>query len=211
MTGRTIVFDFGGVLFDTSAEDFYRERFEQTGRGEEELQYFLNNIFTEKDRSASHAGDLKDMIEQKVKQHPAWEDDIRAFGADRDYLKQVRNVVPGMKEALEEIKANGDRIVGLTNWAGDTYDKLPGAFPDILGQFNKVVVSGKVHLKKPDAKIFTLAQEEFGNPEPSQVYFFDDKVENVAMASRAVGWNGVQFVDAGTVRRALKLKLKPGP
>ena len=209
MSKRTIVFDFGDVLFRTSATEFYRDRFTAQGRSEEELQYFLKNIFTNEDRSASHIGDLKDTIEKKVREFPDWADDIRAFAADRDYIKQVRSVVPGMKEVLDELEANGDRIVGLTNWAGDTYDKLPGAFPDIMGHFNKVVVSGKVHLKKPDPAIFALAQKEFGNPDTADVYFFDDKAANVAAAKKAVGWNAVVFEDANTVRRALALKPRP--
>lgn len=205
MDKKTIVFDFGDVLFRTSPTEFYRERFEKQGRTKEELQYFLANIFTNADRSSSHTGNIRDIIEKKAKQHPQWAEDIRAFGADREFLKQVRNVLPDMKEVLEEISDKGYRIVGLTNWAGDTYDTLPKAFPDILKHFNDVVVSGKVHIKKPDEKIFQLAQERFGNPDVSKVYYFDDKQRNIEAAQKAVGWKGFVFENADTVRRALAL------
>ena len=205
MTQKTIVFDFGDVLFRTSYEEFYRERFEKQGRSEKELEYFLIKIFTSADHAEANFGDARDVIEKKAEQHPEWAEELRAFGADREFIKQVRNVLPGMKEVLDEIANNGDRIVGLTNWAGDTYDTLPTAFPDILGHFNKVVVSGKVHMKKPDPAIFQLAQKEFGNPDVSEVYYFDDKATNIAAAEKAVGWKGFVFKDADTVRRALCL------
>jgi 2-haloacid dehalogenase len=204
----TVVFDFGGVLFRTSATEFYRERFQAQGRSEAELQHFITKVFTHAERSASHTGDLKDMIEKKVRQYPEWEEDIRAFGADRDYLKQVRNALPGMKEVLDDIAGKGYRIVGLTNWAGDTYDTLDRKFPDMLAHFNAVVVSGKVGLVKPNPDIFTLAQQTFGDPDPATVYYFDDKPENIAAARKAVGWNGIVFENANTVRHALALKPK---
>ncbi len=210
MTTKTIVFDFGGVLFDTSEKEFYRERFENTGRSKAELDYFLSKVFLNSaERSASNAGDVRGAIEEKVKQHPEWADDLRAYNADRDFVKVVRGVLPGMRDVLEELEDKGYRIMGLTNWAGDTYETLPKAFPDILGHFNQVVVSGKVHLKKPDEKIFRHAQEDFGNPDVSEVYYFDDKPKNVAAAQKAVGWNAFVFKDANTVRQALALAPKP--
>jgi HAD superfamily hydrolase (TIGR01509 family) len=208
MTGKTIVFDFGGVLFRTSASDFFRDRFAAQGRSEDELRFFLDEIFTKADRSAANTGDLQQVLEKKALEHPAWSEEILAFGANRDFVKQVRSVLPGMKEVLEDIRAEGDRIVGLTNWAGDAFDTLPSAFPDILQHFNKVVVSGKVHIKKPALEIFQLAQEAFGNPDPATVFYFDDKSSNIEAATKAVGWQGTVFENADSVRRRLGLKPK---
>jgi HAD superfamily hydrolase (TIGR01509 family) len=210
MKKRTIVFDFGGVLFNTSAVDFYREHFQSQGRSEEELQFFLEKVFTNKDRSEANIGTVEEVVAKKAKQHPEWAEDILAFGTERAYLKHIRNVIPGMKEVLDDIIRNGDQIMGLTNWASDAYDVIPKAFPDILAHFNKVVVSGKVHLKKPDPEIFRLAQKEFGNPDVSEVYFFDDKPANVETARQTVGWNAVVFKDANTVRQTLALSPKAG-
>jgi HAD superfamily hydrolase (TIGR01509 family) len=210
MKQRTIVFDFGGVLFNTSAVDFYRERFQKQGRSEAELKFFLETVFTNKDRSEANIGTVEEVVAKKAKQHPAWAEDILAFGTQEAYIKHIRNVMPGMKEVLDDIERNGDRIVGLTNWASDAYDVIPKAFPDILAHFSKVVVSGKVHLKKPSAEIFQLAQKAFGNPAVSDVYFFDDKADNVATAKKVTGWNAFVFKDAGTVRRALALSTKAG-
>lgn len=209
MTQKTIVLDFGGVLFDTSANEFFSELFEQEGRSKEELEHFLANVFTKKDRSSSNDGDLRDMIEKKVQEHPEWEKEIRAFGTKEALIKTIRGIIPGMEVLLPEIKEAGYRIVGLTNWHGDTFDFLPEVFPCLLQHFNKIVVSGKVRLRKPDPEIFLRAQQEYGNPNPSDVFFFDDKPANIESAKKAVGWNAFTFKSVETIRRVLALKPKP--
>lgn len=207
MTKRTIVFDFGGVLFKTSPTEFYRRRFREQGRSQEELDYFLTTVFPKAEQSASNDGNATDLIARKVAEYPAYADDIRAY--KEESLKFIQGIIPGMKEVLEELTARGDRIVGLTNWHGDTYDALPGGFPDIMKHFNQVVVSGKVRLRKPNPEIFKTAQAAYGNPDPAQVYYFDDKKDNIDAARNTVGWQAFTFKNANTVRRALALPPKP--
>jgi len=209
MTGKTIVFDFGEVLFRTSAEELYRDRFRKQGRSEEELQHFLTSIFPDRERSHSNAGNLQDLIEEKARLHPEWADEIRAFGTEGEFPKFVRNIIPGMMDVLEELEQKGYRIVGLTNWHSDTYDILAGAFPEIMKHFDKVVVSGKIGMRKPDPEIFRHAQKEFGNPEASEVYYFDDKQRNTEAAQKTVGWKSFVFKGEETVRNALALTPKP--
>lgn len=202
---QVAVFDFGGVLFNTSATEMYREMFKKDGRSEDELKHFLSDIFTKKARSAANLGNMADVTRPLAAAHPEWAEYIRAFEADRDFIRQVTGVVEGMEQTLKDAAAKGIEIYGLTNWAGDTFETLAPAFPGIMRHFNAVVVSGKAGIKKPDPAIFRLAQETFGNPEPSRVWYFDDKPVNVAAAQKSAGWNGATFENAGTVRRALGL------
>jgi len=209
MTQKTVVFDFGGVLFRTSATEFYSEVFERNGHTTESLQYFLNTVFTNQDRSQSNRGNAQDIIDQKSRQYPEWHQEIEAFSAEKEFIKTVRGVVPGMNALLKEIVQEGHRIVGLTNWHGDTFDTLPQAFPEIIKYFDQIIVSGKVGLRKPDLEIFRLAQSEYGNPEVSGVYYFDDKERNIQAAQEAVNWNTFVFKDANTVRQALAMTPQP--
>jgi 2-haloacid dehalogenase len=151
---------------------------------------------------------MQEILDQKVEQYPEWAEEILAFGADREFVKQVRKIIPGMQDVLQEITNNGDRITGLTNWASDTYDVLPASFPNILGHFNQVVVSGKLGIKKPSVDIFKRAHTEFGNPVPSNVYYFDDKPSNVEAAKQSAGCNAFTFQNEHTVRKALGLEPK---
>ena len=208
MTQKTVVFDFGGVLFRTSVTEFYRERFQKQGRSEKDLSFFLGEVLTNEDRSHSNGGNAQDLIDRKILQYPEWADEIRAYGPKGEFLKTIRNIQPDMEEVLSDLSDQGYRIVGLTNWHGDTYDLLPKAFPSLMKHFNQVVVSGKIHLRKPDPEIFRQAQIAYGNPDPSQVYYFDDKATNTESARKEVGWNAFTFKNAETVRNALALKPK---
>lgn len=204
MKKKTIVFDFGSVVFDVATTEYYRARFQQQGRTEEDLQYFLNHIFTKAERSHTNGGDMAPVIAREVQKHPAWADEIRAYGMKKEFLKQVRGIVPGMEKVIDDLKAQGHRVVGLTNWHGDLFDMLKEAYPKLLKKFNKVVVSGKIGVRKPDPEIFRRAQKAYGNPDPSTVYFFDDKSANVESAKRTVGWNAFTVKeDAQAVRQAL--------
>lgn len=202
---KSVVFDFGGVLFNTSATEMYRELFARDGRSAEDLDHFLKTVFTKAARSAANTGTMAAVTAPLARQHPEWAGYIEAFNADRDFIRQVRGMVPGMEEVLNAIAARGHKIYGLTNWAADTFESLRAAYPTQTGVFNDIVVSGAVGMKKPGAQIFQLAQQRFGNPDPRRIYYFDDKARNVKAAQQTVGWNGVVFEDAGTVKRMLGL------
>ena len=204
---KVAIFDFGRVLFKVNAEEVYRKMFQADGKSEADLQYFLKEIFTHDDRSAANNRlSSKEITQPLAKQHPEWAKYIESFNGDRDFLKFILGKMEGMEDTLKELKQNGYEIYGLTNWSGDTFDALDKEYPEITSLFNKIVVSGKVGVKKPDPKIYQLAHAAFGNPEPENVYFFDDKPGNTEAANKTVGWNGVPFKDVNTVRKILALK-----
>ena len=203
---KVAVFDFGHVLFQVDQEGMYRKLFQSDGRSEDELQHFLGNVFTHDHRSlANNARSAADITGPLAEKNPEWAKYILAFNADQDFLKIITGIMPGMEDMLKELKGHGYELYGLTNWSGDTFDKLDAAYPHITGLFNKIVVSGKVGIKKPDPAFYAHAQKEYDNPEPANVYFFDDKPRNTTGAKDSVGWNGIVFKDASTVRKALKL------
>lgn len=203
---KIAVFDFGHVLFQVDQVTMYREMLQADNKTEEDLQYFLTNIFTNADRSrANNLKSAKEVTTPLAAQHPEWAKYIEEFNADRGFMRQIPGMIDGMKNTLQELKSRGYELYGLTNWSGDTFDKLQERYPDITGLFNKIVVSGKVGVKKPNPEIYKIAQAEFGNPDPDTVYFFDDKETNTAAAKATVGWKGVTFKDVHTVRKTLGL------
>lgn len=56
---KAIVFDFGSVLFRTSARQMYEERFARHGRLSQ-VDFFLTEIFTDQARSDAHLGKMSD-------------------------------------------------------------------------------------------------------------------------------------------------------
>lgn len=204
MKEKAVVFDFGGVLFKTSATDMYKDLFAKNGKSPEDAEFFLKNIFTKSARSAANTGTMAEVTKAVAKEHPEWAEYIHAFDADKNFIDQVRGTIPGMEDTLKDISAKGIKIYGLTNWAADTFPTLKKAFSSITKHFSDVVVSGEVGIKKPNPAIFQLAHKQFGL-DGKEVYFFDDKPTNTAAAQQAAGWNGITFQDASTVRTALKL------
>lgn len=200
---KTIVFDFGGVLFRTSATEMYRERFAATGRTPAEADSFLSNVFTKMARSAANRGTMQAVTTELARQHPVWAEDILAFNADRDFIRNVRGPVPGMHELLQEARQAGITLYGLTNWAADTFNTLGSAYPDVISSFAHIVVSGRVGVKKPDRQIFELAQTAFNNPDPATTLYVDDKPANVQQAQAVLGWQGHVFRDAQQLRQLI--------
>ena len=203
MKKTAVIFDFGGVLFKTSATEMYREIFQRDGKSEADLQYFLGNIFTKAARSAANTGNMTDVTSVLAAKHPEWASYIHAFDADQNFVQQIRGTIPDMEKTLHDISVKGYEIYGLTNWAADTFQPLRHAYKPLMELFNGIVVSGEEGIKKPSPDIFRLAHDRFKFS--GDVYYFDDKASNAEAAHRTVGWTSITFENAQTVRQALKL------
>ncbi|MCK0115488.1 HAD family phosphatase [Isoptericola sp. S6320L] len=116
------------------------------------------------------------------------------------YPGTLTGPVPGSAALVDELASAGVRLYGLTNWAADTFHHAVPAAPAI-GRLRDVVVSGRVHLAKPDPAIFRLAAARFA-VEPARAVFVDDTPRNVE-AARAVGFRAVHFTGTGALRAAL--------
>ena len=68
--------------------------------------------------------------------------------------------------------------------------------------FESGVFSSRVHLSKPDPRIFALAAERFGTA-AADCLLIDDHPANIE-AAQAAGWQAHLFVDAPRLRRALQ-------
>lgn len=69
------------------------------------------------------------------------------------------------------------------------------------GWFRDAVLSYEVGVMKPDPQIYGVAAQIAG-VEPEQIYFTDDRQENVE-AARDAGWQAELFVDAGRLLEGL--------
>lgn len=108
--------------------------------------------------------------------------------------------VPGTAAVVDDLRAAGVRVLGLTNWSAETFHHAVPAAPAI-GRLEAVVVSGQEGVAKPDPRIFRLLASRHGLV-PERTVFTDDSPVNVA-AAEAEGFQGVLFTDAGTLRTEL--------
>ncbi len=120
-----------------------------------------------------------------------------------DYLAECFSPVPdpAVIKILDELRASGKRVVCGTN----TYESHYQIFKDLeaLTHFDEVYASQIMGCAKPEGAFYTYIMEREGFS-PEDVFFIDDKLENV-IGAKALGITAIQFFDAVELRIALDL------
>jgi 2-haloacid dehalogenase len=181
-----IVFDLGGVVVDWQPRYLYQTLISDPA----ELEYFLKEVCNGPWMLLTDGGthDWPTATAELSAKFPQYKDHIEAFRPR--WHEMMRGEIAETVAILERLKAQGQRLLGLTNWATDTYDeslhRLPG-----LQLFEDVVVSGREKLRKPDAAIFQLLSRRYGI-DPARSIFIDDNRNNVDAAAR-LGFDALFF------------------
>ena len=105
-----------------------------------------------------------------------------------------------LKIALD-LKRQGKKIYVLSNFPGDQFDKYMKQ-NRYLEEFDDMIISGKVGLKKPDIKIYQLALKKF-DCIPSQTLFIDDRPENTDSA-KELGLNVITLDNPNKLKEYIK-------
>lgn len=106
---------------------------------------------------------------------------------------QVRSFVaiPGTMEAVASLRAQGYTVAMLSNVTqGPAAVVRRAGFYD---HFDPLLLSYEIGIEKPDAAAYRILIDTLALP-PSSIVFIDDKVENVAAASRC-GLRAIVFRD----------------
>lgn len=192
---KTVIFDFGGVLVDWNPRYFYRTIFAT----EEEMEWFLANVCTNDWNLRHDAGvSFKENAQQLIKQYPQYSRQIEQY-----YLgwpQMLRGEIPGTHAIVNELKAAGVKMYGLTNWSAETF---PVAFKrfEVLRQMDGIVVSGEEKCVKPGAEIFNRLLTRF-DLKAEECVFVDDNAANI-VAAQALGFDGILFQSAEQLQRQL--------
>jgi putative hydrolase of the HAD superfamily len=86
-------------------------------------------------------------------------------------------------------------------------------FRQQLSPFDAIVLSYKVGLRKPDARVYECCRRQGGSPPASECLFIDDLPANVEGA-RACGWHGIVYRQGEDLTRQLAdlgIKVDPAP
>lgn len=185
---RSLIFDFGKVLVDY---DFYRF-IESFIPDLEKKDRFISCILTDHWFKTLDKEDrpFEETIRQMQELYPEFTKEIQIF-AD-EFPSIVDREVPGMRELLTRLKAEGYRLYGLTNWCNRVRVTMSqyGIFQLLDGQ----VISSVEHEIKPFPQIYRILLDRFGL-KPEECVFTDDKQENID-GSLAVGMPAILFKDA---------------
>ena len=193
---KNLIFDFGKVLVCYDFPAFLRTIFDN----EEECLRFEALVCSEEfvSRCDLGADSFIDIIKECQEKYPHWKRQFQEY-YDRQ-LDVMTGEMPGMRDLLTRLKANGYRLYGLTNWSNVVYDVI-GKY-DILRMLDDRLISSEEILIKPDVAIYDRLCEKFGLVK-EECLFTDDKQINIDGA-RAAGMPAVLFTDARQYEEDLK-------
>ena len=193
---KAVIFDFGGVLFDWSAEYLYRELIAD----EAERRWFLTQVCSPDWNLKQDGGrPIAEAEAELIARHPDRAELIRAFYGQ--WPKTLRGTLDDGVALLEQLHAAKVPLYGLTNWSAETYPHVDGKY-DFLKRFRHVVVSGRVGMVKPDPRIYALMLTHVGEAAQHCV-LIDDNAHNADGAS-AIGMHAIRHTSAADTARALR-------
>ena len=193
----TAVFDLGGVLIEWDPRHLYRDVFDS----DDEMERVLAEVCTWEWHHRHDAGvPFAESIPALAAAFPTHAELIRMW--DTRYMEMIPGEVAGTVDVLRDLRAGGTRLLALTNMPEEVDGPLRERF-EWFSLFDGVVVSGVERVVKPDPAIFRILVDRF-EVDPAATVFVDDREENVE-AARALGFEGIVFTDAESLRRALGL------
>lgn len=197
MGARIVLFDLGHVVVDWQPIKLYRTLFESEAEAEAFVRDVCNmDWHVEHDRGVSMAENAKPLIAK----HPHYEHQIRAWRSH--WLDMFEGYVPGVPLLMARLEEARVPMFGLSNIPAEVAQETFDAFP-MIKLLRDVVVSGAEQVVKPDPRIYEIALERMGHPDPSDVLFTDDRELNCE-AAEALGIKAHHFEGAAGFEARLR-------
>lgn len=177
---RQVIFDFGNVLIYWKPEMAMVSRY-----GHESIREMLDN-----DKSGFF--DANNMMDggASCQEAQAWVHEHHGAPWDRmfayyceNFVDSLTGPVPGARVLVQDLKAAGVGVWGLSNWGTELFPYAWEQYP-ILHDLDDLVVSGPIHMRKPHQDIYQYALQKFGI-RAEDALFIDDKGMNVVAANQA--------------------------
>ncbi len=201
MTTRFLYFDLGNVLLSFSHERMCQQM-AAVARIEAEAvrQALFEPAGTESLQWRFERGefDAAAAYEQFCQQTGARPEQAALQAAGCDMFGELKDSVA----LVRRLAAAGHRLGVLSNTNALDWAHVSERFPFLRECFELAVLSFEAREMKPDAAIFEHAVRRAGVA-PGEVFFTDDKPENVAGA-RAAGLDAVLFTSAGALAEELR-------
>jgi 2-haloacid dehalogenase len=181
---EAVLLDIGNVLTRWQPEAFYDRVI-----GEDRRRALFAAVDLHGMNDLVDAGALfRETIYDWAGQYPEWHTEIRLW-YDR-WIELASPRIEGSIALQRALRARGVPVFALTNFGANAFDEaLPKM--DFLRDFDRLYVSGRMGVIKPDPMIFQMVEDDCGLV-PARLLFTDDKAENVAAAADR-GWRTHQF------------------
>lgn len=203
---NTAVFDLGNVLIRWNPRNLYKKLF---GDDVEAMETFLSEVcHTAWNEQQDKGRTWQEATEEAIARHPEQEALIRAYR--ERWEETLDGAIEETVTILDELHANGIRLLALTNWSAETFPIALERF-EFLQRFEGILVSGAEGVIKPSPEIFQLLASRY-DVDCRRAVFIDDHKPNIDGAQRE-GFHAIQFFDAAQLRRdlvALGLPVRAG-
>jgi putative hydrolase of the HAD superfamily len=199
----SIVFDFGGVLFNWRPIKLVQRHFPRHVHDNASARATVAAVFqgfggdwAQFDRGVLEADELVQRIAVRT-------------GLPRANVRELVDSVPASLTPkqdtvalLERLRSAGVTLHYLSNMPRLYAEHLDRTHPELMAHFRSGVYSSQVRLIKPEEALYRLASDRFG-VSGAQLVLLDDIERNVR-AAQAHGWKALQFSDAASCERALR-------
>jgi putative hydrolase of the HAD superfamily len=203
VTIRAAFFDFGGVVLSSPFEAF--NSYEEAHGLPRDFIRGINatnpdtNAWAQFERSDVTFDEFCDLFEAECE---AQGQEVAA----RHVMPLLAGAVrPAMVEAVRRCREHLVTACLTNNWVGfgdaDSGHRTPGV-EEALAQFDHVVESSKVGVRKPDPRFYEIACE-LARVEPHEVVFLDDLGVNLKPA-KAMGMTTIKVADPAEAIAALE-------
>ena len=201
---RTVVFDFGAVLFRWQPVPLLRGCVPELAADDDQARRLAARVFESFTPDSDWARfDLGLIAEDELSARIA-----ARIGAPPAAVRRMVDAMPDHLHPrpdsvalLRRLQRGGHRLFYLSNMPAPYASHLERCH-DFVAEFADGIFSGRVGLIKPDAAIFVLAEARFAL-DPQHTLFIDDHPANV-QAAAGRGWQGLRFVDAAQCEQDLR-------
>ena len=184
---EAVVFDVGNVLIEWQPERAYDALIGEARRKAMFAELDLHDMNNDVDLGAP----LKDRVYAFAEENPKWRDEIRMW--HDNWFDLASPAIDHSWHLLRALRKRGVPVFALSNFGDDIWDRASEHY-EILKEFDRYFISGKLGHVKPYNRIYEIVEEDSAI-EPDRLLFADDREDNIAMA-RARGWKTHLFTDA---------------
>jgi putative hydrolase of the HAD superfamily len=202
---RTVVFDFGAVLFRWQPHGLLRQCAPEYARDETSARALATQIF----QSFTPDSDWARFDLGLIDAHGLASRIAERTGLTVDVMRRVIDAIPDHLQPLDAsvslfraLQRAGHRLVFLSNMPRAYADHLERHNP-FIAEFEDGIFSDRMGLMKPWPAIFQLCDLRFGLRSEQGVMFIDDHAVNID-AGIAHGWQGVRFQHAAQAEEELR-------
>jgi 2-haloacid dehalogenase len=184
VTPEAVIFDIGNVLTRWQPEAFYDRVIGEDRRRALFAAVDLHHMNDLIDEGALFRETIYDWADR----YPDWGPEVRMW-YDR-WIELASPRIEGSIRLQRALRAKGVQVFALTNFGKHSFEEAVPMM-DFLQDFDRLYVSGRMGVIKPDPRIYAMVEADCGIA-PERLLFTDDRADNITAAARR-GWRTHQF------------------